>query len=736
MSRRKNIYSLEDTDEIRQLLEEMSETNDEDYPSSEEDESDPLHGIDLEDENDPDFVAEDDDGELSTDSEDEVEPFDEEEVEVSIGNVIMNCEKSSEPEPSTSAKLARDPTSTNSNETNKKKKPNDKKSGDKGKTGNKRTEKQSNEEDELILKLDGDKITGRERKDGSVFVWKTTPLSKSGKTPRRNVVHVTPGPVGPAREVTEPIDCFLLFVTLEMVEMIKKHTNEQIKRSRKKEGGTFSEIESTEELLALFGLFIYGAAKKDNHLSTSILFNSNQCGTWYKAAMSKCRFEFLVSCIRFDDKTVRDPKDKFGLISEIWNTFIENCRKNYKPGSYCTIDEQLVGFRGNCPFRVYIPNKPAKYGLKVIAIVDSGTKYLFDAIPYTGKGTTPPDEPVAPYIVKTLVETIKNTQRNVTFDNWFTSVPLASDLLQKGITCIGTIRKNKIELPPQFVDLKFQGRKVGSSLFLYHDDITAVSYKAKTNKMVTLISTMHDEPDLHPYSKKPQIIHSYNATKGGVDTLDQLCSNYSCNRKTKRWPLCFFYNIINVACVNSYVIYKHNFFRRQEQKQNGSKTGTMQTAGRNRQTISENRDSQTAKRLKVIQDKAEKPLTRLEFMLKLNEQLSHRWKMMRLEKNPKFSATLKVAIQGNLNMSAHPHPCSTSDSGGLTLSEPVEESTTSAPPPADSQSAPTTAKQKPAKRMYCSLCPSSLKRKTSTTCSRCDRLICGGHTAKKLCSNC
>ncbi|CAB0014424.1 unnamed protein product [Nesidiocoris tenuis] len=258
-------------------------------------------------------------------------------------------------------------------------------------------------------------------------------------------------------------------------------------------------------------------------------------------------------------------------------SYAEENKISHQFSQYNTIDEQLVGFCGNCPFRIYIPNKPAKYGLKVLAIVDSGTKYLFDAIPYIGKGTTPPDEPVAPYIVKKLVETIKNTNRNVTFDNWFTSVPLALDLLQKGITCIGTIRKNKNELPPQFVDLKLQRSKVGSSRFLYHDDITAVSYKAKTNKMVTLISTMHDQSDLHPYSKKPQIIHSYNATKGGVDTLDQLCSNNSCNRKTKRWPMCFFYNILNVACVNSYLIYKHNFFRRQEQKRNGSQTGTIQT---------------------------------------------------------------------------------------------------------------------------------------------------------------
>lgn len=67
--------------------------------------------------------------------------------------------------------------------------------------------------------------------------------------------------------------------------------------------------------------------------------------------------------------------------------FIEVCRTKYKPGSYVTIDEQLVGFRGKCPFRMYIPNKPSKYGLKIVLLCDVATKYLINANPYLGKST-------------------------------------------------------------------------------------------------------------------------------------------------------------------------------------------------------------------------------------------------------------------------------------------------------------------------------------------------------------
>ena len=49
----------------------------------------------------------------------------------------------------------------------------------------------------------------------------------------------------------------------------------------------------------------------------------------------------------------------------------------------------------------------------------------------------------------------------------------------------------------------------------------------------------------------------YNATKGGVDTFDWMCSQQSCSRKTRRWPLCVFYGMVNIAMNNSYIVYSH-----------------------------------------------------------------------------------------------------------------------------------------------------------------------------------
>ena len=50
-----------------------------------------------------------------------------------------------------------------------------------------------------------------------------------------------------------------------------------------------------------------------------------------------------------------------------------------------TVDEQLVCFRGRCPFRQYIPSKPGKYGIKIWAICEANTSYAWKMQVYTGK---------------------------------------------------------------------------------------------------------------------------------------------------------------------------------------------------------------------------------------------------------------------------------------------------------------------------------------------------------------
>ncbi|KAM3924560.1 piggyBac transposable element-derived protein 4-like [Leptodactylus fuscus] len=145
-------------------------------------------------------------------------------------------------------------------------------------------------------------------------------------------------------------------------------------------------------------------------------------------------------------------------------------------GENVTVDKQLVAFRGRCPFRQYIPSKPAKYGIKIWTLCDSKSSYALNVQVYTGKAPDErPEKNQGMRVVLDLTHGLKG--QNVTCDNFFTSYQL-------------------------------------------------------------------------------DIILDYNATKGAVDTLDQVISTYTCKRKTNRWPMILFYNILDVSAYNAFVLWR------------------------------------------------------------------------------------------------------------------------------------------------------------------------------------
>ncbi|KAH9642691.1 hypothetical protein HF086_014388 [Spodoptera exigua] len=147
--------------------------------------------------------------------------------------------------------------------------------------------------------------------------------------------------------------------------------------------------------------------------------------------------------------------DNLAPIRQVFDIFVENCRKAYILDAYETIDEMLLAFRGRCQFRQYIPSKPAKYRIKILALVDAKSFYIFNLEIYAGK------QPEGPFfvsnkpfdVVNRLVLPISKTGHNVTFDNWFTSYELLL-LNEHKLTSVGTVRKNKRQLPRSFINTR------------------------------------------------------------------------------------------------------------------------------------------------------------------------------------------------------------------------------------------------------------------------------------------
>jgi len=89
-------------------------------------------------------------------------------------------------------------------------------------------------------------------------------------------------------------------------------------------------------------------------------------------------------------------------------------------------------------------------------------------------------------------------------------------------------------------------------------ELSLAAYKAKPKKTVLVLSTEHNVPIIEESSpkKKPDMIIAYNNTKFGVDTCDQMLRYYSTKSATRRWPLSAFYNLLDILCLNTFIIAK------------------------------------------------------------------------------------------------------------------------------------------------------------------------------------
>lgn len=97
-----------------------------------------------------------------------------------------------------------------------------------------------------------------------------------------------------------------------------------------------------------------------------------------------------------------------------------------------------------------MPNKPCKYGLEIKCLTDARTGYLYNAYLYTGKNSngfglsTAEQKLLLPsQCVLRLAKPILSTNRNITADNYFSSIEVCDELRKVGLTYVGTVKKTK-----------------------------------------------------------------------------------------------------------------------------------------------------------------------------------------------------------------------------------------------------------------------------------------------------
>ena len=176
-----------------------------------------------------------------------------------------------------------------------------------------------------------------------------------------------------AENVRDEADCFHLFMNNEILLKTENYTNRSIddliqamspsQREYVRTTASWIKTTSVKELNAFMGLQILRGAYQWNKMKVLKFWNEIPI---FKATMSYKRYFFLSHMIAFDDKETRNQRwrrDRGAAIREIheeWNDTLANA---VYVGKDATIDESLYADREAIGFKVYLPNKPAKYGL-------------------------------------------------------------------------------------------------------------------------------------------------------------------------------------------------------------------------------------------------------------------------------------------------------------------------------------------------------------------------------------
>lgn len=218
-----------------------------------------------------------------------------------------------------------------------------------------------------------------------------------------------------------------------------------------------------------------------------------------------------------------------------------------------------------------MPNKPIKQGYKIYGIADHG--YLYNWIwSSREKGLQDvlrfPTLTNTGCLVRTLALSLPRRYLTIYLDNYFTSVPLFSELRACNFGAVGTTRPHK-EFPSELVELKarFATKLEWNTLLAaVVGDVLCLAWQ--DNNIVLALSnihTVHRAEDFRErqrkrpaktstngrivrkvfgdqYSKElniPCFIDDYNHNMGGVDLANQFRESYETHRATLRnwWPL-------------------------------------------------------------------------------------------------------------------------------------------------------------------------------------------------------
>ena len=176
---------------------------------------------------------------------------------------------------------------------------------------------------------------------------------------------------------------------------------------------------------------------------------------------------------------------------------------------------------------------------------------------YTGK-TLDKENTTPSNVVMSLLKNLFHRGHTLCTDNWYTSVDLANNLIDKNTHLIGTLRTNRKGNPSKVIKTNLKRGKIIARE--NNQGITVLKWKDKRDVLV--LSTKHSSEMTNVKTKrgfcsKPKIMVEYNKAKTCIDLSDQMSAYSSPLRKTLKWYKKLAFELfLNTAVVNALFMFQ------------------------------------------------------------------------------------------------------------------------------------------------------------------------------------
>ncbi|XP_056640425.1 piggyBac transposable element-derived protein 4-like isoform X2 [Diorhabda sublineata] len=323
---------------------------------------------------------------------------------------------------------------------------------------------------------------------------------------------------------------------------------------------TWKDLER-DEFLYFLGLLFHTGTVSLNRLSDywntdPILFGL----TSFRRVMSRDRFFGILQCLHFaknPEPNEPTPADGLYKIRPLIDIFRRTMDALIIPTKNLYIDESTVLWRGRSVLRQYLRNKAHPYGIKMY-MLNEASGLVLRFIVYTGAS----DQEIggkghADLVVRKLMDGKLDVGHSLFMDDFYNSVNLVHELLERKTYVTGTLRSNRKGNPPQVILAKtkrgevvdyYSGEGVGVLNWRHKRVVLMISseFSGKMNDVTTRRGIVIQQPEM---------VSKYNESMGGVDHLDQMMSYYPIERKTLKWSKKIGIHILHLCMYNAFILY-------------------------------------------------------------------------------------------------------------------------------------------------------------------------------------